>query len=197
VWVNWSRLTVELTFVVCIVLALLIRLACSTVRQRGLELGLAVPPPLTWRDRPVMVGLTVLVALAAGVYLVGWWAGFFRDGSAYRVGLWLPFVFGGMLVLWGLRELLAGLRQDRAYRHFQRSLRRSLIPILAAAVIVVGIGLGGLLATGEGFAVSRMGRGMPLPDEIKNSDYRLFQERFVEQEKSLQGQVSRPGPGPG
>jgi hypothetical protein len=141
-----------------------------------------------------MLGLTALVVLAAGAYVVAWWVGF-RGIFDRRLDLLLATVIVGLMVLWGLRELIAGFWQDRTYLRFQRSLRRSLIPILAAAVIVVGIGLGGLLATGEGFAVSRMGKGLPMPDEIKNSDFRLLQERFVEQEKSPQEQVSRPGPG--
>jgi len=193
-WLNSGRLIVELTAMACLVLALVVLMACSAVRQRGLELGLAVPPPLTWRKRPVMLGLTALVVLAAGAYVVAWWVGF-RGIFDRRLDLLLATVIVGLMVLWGLRELIAGFWQDRTYLRFQRSLRRSLIPILAAAVIVVGIGLGGLLATGEGFAVSRMGKGLPMPDEIKNSDFRLLQERFVEQEKSPQEQVSRPGPG--
>jgi hypothetical protein len=104
------------------------------------------------------------------------------------------FAIGIVVAGWLFWWMLVGGRAQRAstpeLRRFARTLRRSLIPILAAAVIVVGIGLGGSLAVGEGYAIHKTGKALPMPDEIKNSDFRLLQERFVRLEEQMEPRTS-------
>ncbi|MCJ7543466.1 MAG: hypothetical protein MUP47_02695, partial [Phycisphaerae bacterium] len=199
---NGDRLVLEFVTVGSAVLAALLWMSYCAIRQRGRELGLTAPSPITWRDRKVTIVLAAILAMVIVGYLAGWWAGYFRRApgdhpDAMKPGHWLSLAVAGMLLLHGLREWVAGLQTGRAFNRFRGSWRRSLILILAASVIVIGVGLGGMLAVGEGYAISRMGKGMPMPDEITHSDFRLLQERFVEMDKAYQAQEAARADKPG
>ncbi len=195
---NATRIMVELAAVVVVVLGLVVALSALAIRRRAAELGLTVSPSPRWRDRIVMAVLTGAGALAAIVYVVGWWAGPFRP-AAPTTEVQVPavvicVVVDALIVLWLVQEWLVGLFRGRATARFRRTVTRSIVPILAAAVIVLGVALGGVLAVGEGSAIRQMGTGLPMPDEVTNSDFRLLKERFVEMDKSFRQAAERPAP---
>ena len=101
-------------------------------------------------------------------------------------------VIGGLLVVWGLGQWIAGWWDRGVALRFRRTVTRSTVPILAAAVIVLGVAFGGVLAVGEGWAIRQMGTGLPMPDEIANSDFRLLKERFIEMDKSFHQAADQP-----
>jgi hypothetical protein len=117
--------------------------------------------------------LTVAAVLAFAIVLVGW--------------------FGS----WALGRLCLRAPSGRGDPFLNRTVSRSMVPILAAAVIVLGVALGGVLAVGEGWAIRQTGAGLPMPDEIANSDFRLLQERFVEMDKSFRQGAGQSGAAPG
>ncbi len=187
------RVSMELTLLVTVVFVLLTLMSGAAIRQRAAELGMEVPPPMPWRRWIWPVGLLIggATLLLAGV--VAWWLGGFRCTTAGEaLDSVLPIAAAVAILLLaclGLAWVLWAPARARRFRRLRRSVRRSMVPILAAAVIVVGIGLGGTLAVGEGYAISRMGKGLPLPDEIANSDFRLLQEHLATEERRLAGET--------
>jgi hypothetical protein len=186
---NATRIMVELAAVVVVVLGLVVGLSRSAIRQRARELGLTVPRASRWRDRIVMLVVTGAGALAVIVYVAGWWAGPFRP-AAPTTEVQVPAVVtcvavDALIVLWLVQEWLVGLLQGRAAVRFRRTVVRSIVPILAAAVIVLGVAMGGVLAVGEGWAIRQTGSGLPMPDEIANSDFRLLRDHYVELDRAF------------
>ena len=205
--VNYTidRIVLEWASVMSVVCVLLIALSHRAIRRRVVQLGLAVPEHVPLRKRKLLVWLGAPVILAAGVYLVGWWAGYFRPAvenwsrsSASRnwfvpdmrhcsyTGLVLAAIMVGLMLAWGFREAIAGLRGDTRYLGYRRTLYRSLSPILASAVIVVGIACGSLLLRAETLAVSRItGKSALRINEIDNSPYRLLKQRLQKEHAGM------------
>lgn len=191
---TFGKTLLELVLTIGVMCSLLASLGYSAVRRRAEELGLVVPPPLRLRDRKWIAGAAAVVALAAAVYLVGWWAGPFkpppRIGRAtlgmYNspVGAFLAGGVGLVLLAWALREAV-GLFLKKQYSRFRRTLQRSLVPVLAAAVIVVGLSCGWLLARGEASAARRLkGLGFFHVNEVERSDFRILRDHFAERLKA-------------
>ena len=196
------RVGLELALLAVVVFVLLAWLSGSAIRQRAAELGLDAPGPATWRQWAWPAGLMVLGAALPLIIIVGWWTGAFRtyklEGISKDVGgILYSAAIACTVVPWGIAWALWSPAPGGSFKRFRQSVRRSMVPILAAAVVVVGIGLGGLLAAGEGLAISRMGRGLPMPDEIRNSDLRLIQEHLAQaQQRQLQGELFPPAASP-
>ena len=95
------------------------------------------------------------------------------------------------LPIWGLREII-GLF-DRRYNQFRRSLYRNIVPILAAAVIVVGIICGIVLTRAETSAARRVTGDaiLSFKAEIDRSDYKQMRDRFAAR-KTEADTASRP-----
>jgi hypothetical protein len=177
------------------VCALLLGLSYSAIRRRGEEIGLSVPPPLRLRDRPIIATLGALIVLAALVYLAGWAIGPFKPDATWRAWHWkkLGWGFGALIAvavvallgLWALRGLL-GLHLRKQCARFRRSLYRSLVPILATAVIGVGTLGGWTLARGERAAVRRIkgSAAFDFRNEIEGSNFRLLRNRFANLHKA-------------
>ncbi len=190
---NYTAGKTLLEFVVTLgaICVLLLGLGYSAVRRRAEEIGLVVPPALRLRDRRWIACVGALIALAVVVYLVGWWAGPFKPkGPRLRQfdsihGAFLAIAVVAFLLFWGLREF-AGLYW-RKCDHFRRTLYRSLVPIIAAAVIVVGIFCGWALARGESSAAKRItgSSAMDFCNELERSDFRLFRENFIAQHTEM------------
>ena len=179
-----------------LICVLLVGMSYSAIRRRAAELGLAVPEPLTFRRRWIMWPLVGLLTLGVLTYLTAWWMGHIQPS---RSG-WSPF-FGGLiehrsqfpsleavmigvvilvfLPVWGLREFIGLL--NRRYNQFRRSVYRNIVPILAAAVIVVGIICGIVLNRAETAAARRVTGDAVLSfkAEIDRSDYRELRDRFA------------------
>ncbi|KKM06383.1 hypothetical protein LCGC14_1744540 [marine sediment metagenome] len=202
-----------LAFVVLIaaVYLLLIRLSYSAVRRRAIELGLDVPPAIGLRDRKWTVGIGAVIALAAAVYLLGWWAGVFEPKQWNRLDYFVPGLYSvpgldysgpgpdyfgpgvilacvvvGFLLACKVREYF-GVTYRKRYKPFRRALRRSLVPILAAATILIGVSCGWVLARGERSAVRRMKGNavVSLSREVDRCDYRLLRDRMARQHKQM------------
>jgi len=176
--------------VIAAVLLLLARLSYSAIRRRAEHLGLDVPAPIRLRDRRWIAASGALIALAVAVFLGGWWAGLFRPEESIRIfgvplGLILAAAVYGFCVVSVIREGVA-LRGTR-YRPFRRTLERSVVPILAAAAILIGISCGWLLARGERSAVRRIKGNADIgaQTEIDRSDYRLLRERLAAQYEQM------------
>lgn len=182
-----GKTMLEYTIVILAVLVLVTRLSYSAIRARAEEIGMPVPPPVTLRDRRVLAGAAAAVALAAAVYLIGWWAGPFRPEvtSGYGYPSIPGFILAAVVVAY---MVAAALREgfSRVYRgpfaRFRRSFMRSFVPILASVVIVLGIACGWPLARGERAAVSAA-KGQASLDllvrQVEDSDYRLLRQRLA------------------
>ena len=182
-----GKTALEYAVTIGAVLLLLMHLSYTAIRARAEEIGMAVPSPIALRDRRIIVAAGAVVAVAVAVYLAGWWAGPFRPSvwgrPGYRSipGLILAGVVVAYVVVVGIREI--GSRAFCGpFGWFRRSLARSLMPILAAAVIVLGIACGWPLARAERTAVSAAkGRASfdLLLREVEDSDYRLLRQRLA------------------
>jgi len=196
------RVILEMIFVSAVIGVLLVSMSYQAIRHRAIELGLTVPEPLTFRRRWIMWSLGCLLFLGVVVYLIAWWAGyisispsrlsygmnplFVNELGAKRPSRFLPLimvtlsVFVTVFVLaWMVREFIGLL--NRRYNQFRRSLCRNIVPILAAAVIVVGIICGIVLNRAEAQAARRVtGDAMiSLKAEIDRSDYKQLRDRFA------------------
>ncbi len=203
---NYTAGKTLLEFVVTLgaICVLLLGLGYSAIRRRAEEVGLVVPPRLRLRDRRWIGGVGALIVLIVVIYLVGWWAGPFKPQRGNWVGLWAQSLGAGgsnlagfssmygaslaviviaFLLFWGVREF-AGLYWTR-YDHFRRTLYRSLVPIIAAAVIVVGIFCGWALARGENSAARRITGSAGCGNELEGSDYHLLRDNFAAQHAEM------------
>jgi len=185
-----GKFLLEYAVLVAAMYLLLMRLSYSAIRRRAAELGLDVPPPIKLRQRRWLIALGALVALAAGVYLAGWWTGFFEpahySGPFFVAGIVLACAVAAFVLLCHVRELFGGIYRRR-YRAFRETFRRSLVPILAAAAILIGVTCGWTLARGERWAVRRITGNARVAEtnHIERSDYRLLRERMDEQYEAL------------
>ena len=82
------------------------------------------------------------------------------------------------LLIWILREWVGLI--EKPLHQFRRSVYRSLVPILAATVILVGLLCGVVLNQAETSAVGRItGPAAPaVENEVNNSDYSKMRDRF-------------------
>ncbi len=208
---TFGRVCLEMAVVVVGVFTLLRAMSYSAIRRRAEELGLEVPPPIRFRNRAVMGSIGILLLLASVAYVAGWWAGPLRPSEGNwealwadsfsssasstmpsPVGVWLAGVVLAFPLMWGLRNLLANFLGRGKYKAFAQTFRRSLVPILASGVIVVGIICGGLLAWTEVAAVKSIEGGVivSLRREIDKSDFRLIQERHRAEYKTRLKELS-------
>lgn len=208
-----ERVVTEYMAVILTVLSLVLGMSYSAVRKRAADAGMPVPGPLKLRRRRKFIIVAALLGLAVAAYLVGWEVGHFRPMERYPEEHWTRYLFGeviggkdihglgavlsglmlGCMVVWGAYEL-GGVKLLRGeLAHFRRTLFRSLVPILAAGVIVVGAMCGLALTYAESSAVARIEGSAALrpADTVSGSDLRLLRERFARQYKALLGQVQR------
>ncbi|HUU21267.1 MAG TPA: hypothetical protein VM389_01910, partial [Phycisphaerae bacterium] len=85
------------------------------------------------------------------------------------------------------REWLGRLRHRDKYARFRRSLSRSAVPILASAVILVGLFCGWVLGRAEVSAVQRMTAAGTLDfrNEVERSNFRLLRDRFEKRHEEM------------
>ncbi|MDY7011811.1 MAG: hypothetical protein SVV80_13835, partial [Planctomycetota bacterium] len=194
---NYTAGKTLLEFVVTLgaICVLLLGFGYSAIRRRAGEIGLDVPPRLRLRDRRWIAGLGALITLVVVVYLVGWRAGPFKPAGLRLMrlemfvsahGALLSAAVVAFLLFWGVREFV-GLYWRKQYAHFRRTLYRSLVPIIASAVIVVGIFCGWALARGESSAARRItgSATLTLRNELERSNYRILRENFIEQHTEM------------
>ena len=150
------------------------------------------------------MGILTLVVVAA--YLVGWWAGPFRPSDEtvserlrgpYWLGLHLRYfsatgfllaaIVAGLMLAWALGEAIGGIRAGRKYLAFRRTVYRSLSPILASAVILVGITCGTVLIRAEADAAAHVisEGSLESRNEINNTGYRMLRERLQKEHDEM------------
>lgn len=184
-----GKTTLEYTVLIGVIVFLLVRLSYSAIRRRAEEIGLAVPPRLRLRDRRWIAALGGLIALSAVVYLAGWRLGPFkppREGPNATDGVGSPpgFILAALVVVYLLIYEIRGYAGPlfrKPFAAFRRTLYRSIVPIFAASVIVVGTACGWALAGGERSAMRRV-KGtadINIADEVERSDFRLLRERLA------------------
>ncbi len=176
----------EFAILLAVVLCLLIRLSYSAIRRRAEELGMTTPPPIRLRDRKWMVSLGVLVGLASlTIFLVS-----HITGPNNPLGV-IPVIILSMAVLTflavsGIREYFSVVFR-RPYKPFRRTLYRSMVPILASAVILTGVILGWGLGRGESSSIERVKGIADLIgiSEIDRSDFHLLKDQFIQRQREL------------
>jgi len=181
----------EVGLTVAAVLVLLRATGYAAVRARAAEISLAVPAPIRLRNRPFIAVLGVLSFAPSIVYLIGWRIGYFRPtarnfADVVLPGLALSGALLAFLLIWRVREANALRDACNELIRFRRTLRRSMVPILAAAVILVGAVCGWSLANMEKSAISRV-RGQAAwdwRDEMERSTFGPLKERFVRMEQA-------------
>ncbi len=175
-----SRAIIEYALTGAAVIVLLVVMAYSNIRKRAAEIGIDVKPPA----RPWRKWLRIAVAaLAAGgcmVYLVGWWMGYFRPttrDSAYRNETGGSMIGAGVLLILGVWLVLefAGMYCRKGFARFRRTVFRSMVPIIASAVIVVGVICGWALSRAETSAVRRI-KGDAYYNTLNEIDFSNFRE---------------------
>lgn len=173
------------------------------IRDRAEELGLAVPPRVTWRQRPLLTALAGLMVVVLAGFLTMYWitgpqnitnlmyvlypslgpATGEHEAEPYisvlevaLLAIYLSFVW------WAFCEWFR-LFRSKQYDRFRLTLRRSRVPILAAAIIVFGACFGATLAHHERSAVDRM-RGEAIynfREELERSTYKPLQDSMREE----------------
>ena len=201
---SWGRVLVEAVFALACVTVLLLTMARRATRIRYQELGMESPCGHFRKTRYVLLGIGGILTILTMAYVIWWWAAdhtkiiqlpfqllkivtimiFGESTSSLKqsnlIGLYLSAAIVFWLLVWGLVE--AALLYRKGGRLYRRTLRRSLVPILASAVIVVGVICGGMviaaertsarLVTGEAF--------IKISNEIDRSPWRLVRNRFRE-----------------
>ncbi len=196
-----GKTILEFVVIMGVMFTALFWLSYSSIRLRAEQIGLAVPRTIRFKDRWLIIGLGTLISLAVAIYLIGWWIGFFKPQEGRWFGWWaspfeiedkfmpsctdgflLAIAVAAFLICWFIRELV-GLFIQKQYSVFRKTFFRSIVPIFAATVIVIGIACGWLLARAESSAVRRMtGRAeVNIRNEVENSDYRFLRDRFIKQ----------------
>ena len=204
-----DRVMLEFVLVGATVAVLLIGLSHSAIRRRAGELGIPVPQAARQRQRRWLSAMTVLIVLCAVAYVVCWHSGLFRapweaqhDGAivgfpfAYQweycgYGFAIVGATGLLTLVWSAFALIRLKRMGKESAHFRGTLWRSMVPILASAVIVVGIFCGLALRRAEAAAVARItGRAdVGRHNEIELSGFREMRERFVKAHEKVAGQA--------
>ncbi len=145
-----------------VMVLLLMWMSYGAIRARCLELGLAVPGVIGWRGRKWILGMGVMVMLVAVIFLIAWWTGLIElssrkgDNDTLIWGLFVSEIIAAYCFVWFIREMVGLFFWGKAVGRFRWTFFRSLVPILAASVILVGGLCGGALVRIEGAAVSRI-----------------------------------------
>ena len=199
-----GRVLLEWTVVISIICMLLIAMSARAVRQRAKHLGISVPQSRAlWKRK--WIALPALAATAAvALYIALWWLGPFRPSE-----IQLPYlgtfrflnysfsirhcsqaglVLAALMLAWALAEAVRAIRLGKMYCCYRRSLYRSMSPMFAAAVILVGLACGTLLDHAERNAASRItgqASGSLVGRIIDNSPYRLLRNKFRAGHKAM------------
>ena len=170
---TFGRVLLELSLTAAAMVTLLLTLGYGAIRRRAMELGMAVRGPLSVRRRRVFSIIAAVLLGLSAIYIVLWWAGplrpepdsffcvelsvpdFTQELYASLEGAVLAVGVGLWLLAWLVREAVALLR-DRNAMAFGRSVLRNLLPVLATAVIVLGIVGGTALSRVEAAAARRL-----------------------------------------
>ncbi len=206
-----TRTTLEWTCVISLIVILLIGMSYRAIRRRAIHLGLTVPEPITFKKRKVTFTLVAIAASTVIIYIAGWWVGWFQAADAevvskMRLGReWVspalryysPAGLGlsGFIVLamlaWGLREAIAGLRCRKELLAFRRTLYRSVAPVMASAVILVGLVCGaGLVHIDGSTAVDIISEGsFEHRSEIENTGYRLMRDLMQQEHDQIMSEM--------
>ena len=208
-WYALERVLLEFVLVGAAVAVLLIGLSHSAIRRRANELGIPTPQAAWPHQRWWLAAVTALLSLCAAAYVVCWHLGLFRaswEGKhgeptvefsfGHRwvyggYGFAIATVVGVFMLAWLILAIIRLKRTGGEWAHFRGTLLRSMVPILAAAVIVIGIFCGLALRRAEATAVSRItGRAdVGLHNEVELSNFRELRERFVKAHEKLTGQA--------
>jgi len=191
---TFDQTLLELVVLLAVVLGLLTRLSYSAIRRRAEELGMTTPPPIRLRDRRWMAVLGAIVALAvltvlcvvgrSGFMMKSWTVP--EKSPSFFPGIAMSMVVAAFLVISGIREYF-GAAFKRPHKSFRRTLYRSMVPILAAAVILTGVFLGWGLGRGETSAIERV-KGLAdftAISEIDRTDFRLLKDQFIQRQREL------------
>lgn len=186
VHVAGMRLLVEYLALTAVIFGLLQQLSYTAIRQRALELGIPVPPPASsLARRSLWVGLGALT-LGILACLIAWHV---RARDFDTQVLYGENPADGYFTAVALLIAAAGVffTAHRWYGHaqFHRTLLRSAVPILAAAVIVLGVVCGLALRQVETAAASQSHFSRTLFEEIERSNCRHLRNRLVEQHQKL------------
>ena len=178
------RVLVEGAFVATAVIVLAVEFGSRAVRQRAVEAGMVVPEAVPLSRRWAWLIAGILLLGLAGAYVAAWESGRLGPGSG-RTGR----VVSILLAAAGAAYLVARLMRGAASLagmsgelvHFRRTLVRSVVPVLAALVIVAAMGMGTILVRQETAAVGRMtgAASCDFRNEIELSDYRLVRDRLA------------------
>jgi len=196
-------LTVEFAVVVGTMFVLLVSSAYSSVRRRAMDAGMLVPRPQRFEHRRWFVGLGVLLLVAAVTYISLWEFGMFRPGRGiyeqgdeaifgYISSLCTPFLL--FLLGWIAWEIRRLYKLGQPLAHFRRTLFRSIVPVLGSAVILLGTLCGAALTHVEAAALRDTPIVSMLPAEVEKSNFRLLQERFMEQHQTLLAEFQQAVP---
>jgi len=191
----------EFVLVAGAVLVLVMSLSYTAVRARAGEAGMTVPAPLRVRNRLVITIAGGLIALAGLALIVSERTAAFARAGRSVFGHWAEKLLPGLLLgaagaafllAWGFREF-AGLYVRKQYAHFRRTLFRSLVPILAAAVIVVGLICGLSLSRLEASALGRVegAASIDLRNALEMSNFRLLRDRHGQQHEAMLAELRR------
>ena len=187
------RFALECLLVGLAMLVLVVLQAFRAIRGRAHEAGMAVPAAADrggqgLRSFRWFAALGIAVALAVCAFLVAWPFAAGRPGGTLReIGTMLWLALAGYGLLLGAAGLVRLCRLRGQFAHFRRTVIRSMAPILAAAVIVVGMFCGLALWRAESSAVERI-RGaasLDFQNEVELSNFRLVRDRFTQEHRAM------------
>ncbi len=206
-----GKVVLEWVLTFAVVMAMLSLLGGSAIRHRAEAIGLEVPPSLSLRRRWVTALIGGVVLLIGVAYLVLREVGAIEPAAYGFLGnpvFGLPIMaddkgtpapgvalyyaglqISGLIILfllgWLVREIVPLMRKQ--YKAYRLTLVRSLVPVVACAVILIGTVCGLVTAYGETQAAQRI-RGnaeIGIRNEVERSDYRLLRDRYEQMYKAL------------
>lgn len=197
-WYTSVRVVIEFAALGVIMIGLLAYLTHGAVRQTAGRAGITVPPPLRVRNRRILAAAAGVTAMVIIVYVVGCELRIFGPTApdpnniyrtwAFPLTGW--FIAAGIALLalvWGVREIVYLCRLRGELAHFRRTLLRSSVGILAAAVIVVGAICGVALSRAETAAVRRItgNANVGIHNELELSSLRELRDHYAERHAEL------------
>jgi len=175
-----GRVAVELTIVLSLVVGGLLCLGYRAIRERCRDAGMDVPARHLFDPFRSPVSIAVLGLLAVGLvaYFAYWQAEFWRFIGGYCAAGALVFTCFVYLVWqsWRMRA------RSGAGAHFRRTLVRSMIPVLASALLVVGIASHAYLRWSEASHIGKLqqpGHRLLL-DEVEMTSLKHYRDHLRE-----------------
>ncbi|MCC7147268.1 MAG: hypothetical protein IT443_12550 [Phycisphaeraceae bacterium] len=210
----WDRLAVELTAVALAVLIGIDGMTRMAISRRAREIGLGEPLRMTRWNRWTSGLVATALVIGLIVYVAGWQVKTFQpqtlpsgidwllgmdyktwneQGAGLRfLGKFLCLSMWGVIVFWLISRPVALVALARKNRQLAGTLARSAAPLLAAAVVVLGVATATALKMTEIHLLRTLPPGGSLVlDEVEHSPYKQVRDWYRQELAKLNAEEAQ------